>query len=414
MSTEVEVIGAVTSRERVLKAMQHKETDRVPLDLGGTESSGLTAEALFNLGRHLEIPCEIKVFEPYQYVAYVGDALKERFRIDTANLTPEPRRWARRAHPGGFDVLLPSLWHEETADDGATVIRRADGQASAVRPAGGHYFDAVNPPLRGVSKPAELEPHRATLQAFDLPAFADETAEAFRRRALALQASGACTVFNLCCHFLAAGQILRGYEDFMADLLTNEKLVRALLDILLEGYCGRVDRMAPLVKDAVDVVLLNDDLGAQQGPMLAPSTYRRLIKPYQREFFGYVKQAFGKPILFHSCGSVRAFIPDLIEVGVDALNPVQVSAAGMDLRELKHEFGRELTFWGGGIDTQSVLNSATPAEVKDAVRRSVDILAPGGGFVFCQVHNLQPDVPPANIVAMFAALDEYGNSSRWD
>ena len=134
------------------------------------------------------------------------------------------------------------------------------------------------------------------------------------------------------------------------------------------------------------------------------SVYRKIIKPYQKEFFGHVKKAFGCPILFHSCGAVREFIPDLIEIGVDALNPVQISAGGMDPKELKKDFGNDITFWGGGVDTQAVLNRDTPAGIEDAVKRSVDILAPGGGFVFTQVHNIQPDVPPENVVAMINAF----------
>jgi uroporphyrinogen decarboxylase len=155
----------------------------------------------------------------------------------------------------------------------------------------------------------------------------------------------------------------------------------------------------------VDVVLFNDDLGTQQGPILRPSLYREMVKPYQKSLFSCAKSHFGKPILFHSCGAVREFIPDLIEIGVDALNPVQISAVGMDATGLKHDFGKSICFWGGGVDTQTVLNGGTPSQVADAVKRQVDILAPGGGFVFCQVHNIQPDVPPENILAMYEALD---------
>ncbi len=194
----------------------------------------------------------------------------------------------------------------------------------------------------------------------------------------------------------------------MVDLVANKKTARQLLDYLLEGYLRRIDRLGPLLADSVDVVLLNDDLGTQNGLMLAPATYREMIQPYQKVLFEHVKRSFGKPILFHSCGAIRDLIPDLIELGVDALNPVQLSASDMDLTALKRDFGRDITFWGGGIDTQSVLNHKTPAEVANAVRRNVDILAPGGGFVFCQVHNIQPDVPPENVVAMFTALDDCG------
>lgn len=399
----------MTSRERILKALNHEEPDRVPRDLGGTESSGMTAHALSRLHTHLGIPGKLKIFEPYQYVAYVGDDLRARFQIDTANLTPEPRNWVEQRNPAGFDVLLPEKWCEVSCEDGTTVIHRADGVVAARRPEGGYYFDPVNPPLRDIADPAQLEQHRETIYSFDFPSFADESVEELRKRAQAMQARGDCTVFNLCCHILAAGQLLRGYENFMVDLLADETMVRKLLDCLLEGYCRRVDWLAPLLRDCVDVVLLNDDLGTQNGAMLSPSAYREWIKPYQEKLFGYVRKVFGKPILFHSCGSVREFIPDLIEVGVDALNPVQLSAEGMQLKELKHDFGDDIAFWGGGVDTQTVLNGKTPAEVQDAVRSSIDILAPGGGFVFCQVHNIQPDVSPQNVLAMYEALNRHGN-----
>lgn len=399
----------MTARERIQKALDHEESDRIPRDLGGTESSGITAYALSNLQTYLRIPADLTIFEPYQYVAYVGNELRTRFKIDTANLTPEPRNWIKQANPLGFDVLLPAKWCEETCEDEATVIRRVDGVVAARRPKGGYYFDPVNPPLRNVTDPVELEQHKETIFSFDFPSFADESAENLQKRAQVMQARGDCVVFNLCCHILAAGQLLRGYEEFMVDLLSDETMVRKLLDCLIEGYCRRVDWLAPLLKDSVDMILLNDDLGTQNGPMISPSTYREKIKPYQEEFFGYVKKAFGKPILFHSCGAVREFIADLIEVGVDALNPVQLSAEGMQLKELKRDFGKDMTFWGGGVDTQTVLNRKTPAEVEDAVKRSLDILSPGGGFVFCQVHNIQPDVNPENIIAMYRALDQYGN-----
>ena len=396
----------MTSRERIMKALKHEESDSIPRDLGGTESSGMTAYSMFNLHNYLQIQAELKIFEPYQYVAYVGDELRARFGIDTANLTLEPGTWVKRTTPWGFDVLLPEKWREETCEDGGTIVRRADGVVGARRPNGGYYFDPINPPLQDIAEPQELEQRKEAILSFDLPSFADESAEHLQRRAEAMHAKGDCTILNLCCHILAAGQLLRGYEDFMVDLLTNERMVGRLLDYLIEGYCHRVDSLAPILKDKVDVVLLNDDLGTQKGPMLSPSTYREKIKPYQREFFGHVKEAFGKPILFHSCGAVREFIPDLIEVGVDALNPVQLSADGMELEGLKHDFGDDLTFWGGGVDTQTVLNRQTPAQVEDAVKRNVDTLAPGGGFVFCQVHNIQPDVPPQNVIAMYKALGQ--------
>ncbi len=390
-------------------ALKHQESDRIPRDLGGTESSGITAPALASLQRKLNISSRLKIFEPYQYVAYPGGELKARFRIDTANLTPEPRSWIEGTHPLGFDVLLPAGWNEETDDAGDTVVRRADGLPVARRPRGGYYFDPINPPLQHIEDPKEIWQYKEAIYGFDYPSFADEPLESLRKRAEAMHADGDCVVFNLCCHILAAGQLLRGYEQFMVDLISDDLMTKTLLEILMEGYFRRVDSLAPLLKDAVDIVLLNDDLGTQNGPMLSPSLYKDKIKPYQSELFRHVKKSFGKPILFHSCGAMREFIPDLIEIGVDAINPVQLSAKGMDLKELKRDFGKDISFWGGGVDTQTVLNVKSPAEVAEAVKRNLDILSPGGGFVFCQVHNIQPDVSPENISAMFEALDKYGS-----
>lgn len=392
-------------REKILAALKHEESNRIPRDLGGTESSGITAYALNNLHKHLHLSAEIKIFDPYQYVAYAGDELSSKFGIDTTNLTREPKHWVKQRNQHGFEVMLPGKWTEEISENGETMIRDASGEITAWRPQNGYYFDPVNPPLQNIVNSAELDNFKETIANFDLPSFADESLDDMRARAQVMRKAGRCVVFNLCCHILAAGQLLRGYENFMIDLLTDEPMVKRLLDYLIEGYCRRVDLLAPKLKDVVDVILLNDDLGTQHGPMLSLADYRKMIKPSQRELFSYVKRAFGKPILFHSCGAVRQFIPDLIEVGVDALNPVQLTAEGMDLKQLKQDFGRDITFWGGGIDTQGTLNKKSPDEVEEAVRRNVEIMAPGGGFVFCQVHNIQPDVPPENIIAMYKGLE---------
>jgi uroporphyrinogen decarboxylase len=205
---------------------------------------------------------------------------------------------------------------------------------------------------------------------------------------------------------LAAGQILRGYEQFMCDLLGEKALAHALLDALCEAYLDRAETYLATLGQWLDVVLVNDDLGTQAGPMLSPVLYREMIKPYQERLFGFIRGHFGGPLLMHSCGAVSEFIPDLIECGVQAINPVQLSAAGMEPERLKREFGRDIVFWGGGCDTQRVLNQGTPEDVRREVRRNCAAFAPGGGFVFTQVHNVQPDVPPENVVAMVEALRE--------
>ena len=247
------------------------------------------------------------------------------------------------------------------------------------------------------------------MREYDKPAFLDEGWDAMARRARTLHTeTDYCVVANLALHILAAGQGLRGFENFMMDLVGDDGLAETLMEMLVEAYIPRIDTFAAKMAKYVDVILLNDDLGTQTGPMLSPDLYRAKIKPFHARLFEYVKKKTGKPILFHSCGSIYRLLPDLIEIGVDAVNPVQVSATDMDSAKLKAEFGDDITFWGGGCDTQKVLASATPDAVRDEVRRRIDDLAPGGGFVFTQVHNIQPNVPPENVVAMLEAAREFG------
>jgi len=398
----------MTPRERVLAALRHEQPDRVPLDLGGLESSGMTAMAYNALRAHLGMPQgRTQVYDTYQQIARIEDDLLERFEVDTVPLLMEPRQWKPWALPDGSPCEIPEKWNP-VAENGGFVVKDASGKVVARMPGGGFYFEPVNPPLAAVTEISQLDEHAEAISSFDWPSFADESYDEMAARAKRLHDdTDLCVVANFMCHLLAAGQILRGFENFMVDLMVQPELAHALLERLTDAYCRRADDYFAAVGDYVQVVLVNDDLGTQGGPMLSPECFREMILPYQRRFFAYMKQAAPETfLLLHSCGSVREFIPDLIDAGVDALNPVQVSAARMDSAELKSEFGDRLTFWGGGCDTQRVLNSGTPAQVAEEVKRRVGDLAPGGGFVFCQVHNIQADVPPENVVAMFDAFRE--------
>jgi uroporphyrinogen decarboxylase len=206
------------------------------------------------------------------------------------------------------------------------------------------------------------------------------------------------------------GQWLRGYEAFFCDLVGNRPLAEALCDKIIELKMDYWSHALPLVGDLVDVIQEGDDYGAQNTLQVSPALWREIFKPRLQQLIDHIKKlAPHASLFFHSCGSIRDILPELIEVGVDALNPVQVAAAGMDSAELKREFGADLVFWGGGVDTQQVLPTGTPQEVRDEVRRRVDDFAPGGGFVFAAVHNIQGDVPPENILAMREVLRECGS-----
>ena len=397
----------MTSRERVLATLKHREPDRVPLDLGGTESSGLTGIAYNRLKKHLGLQVRrTEIFDVYQQVTKIEQDLRDIIRPDTVPLLIEPRQWKPWPLPDGSPCLIPAGWNPHSEQNGETVVRDAAGRVVARMPRGGYYFEPVLAPLAAVERPERLPRQCDDIERFDWPSYADETVRSIGERAARLhRTTDLAVVANLQLHLLAAGQILRGYETFMMDLVANKPLAHALLGRLTEAYMKRCDGYFAEVRGHVDVVLLNDDLGTQSGPMLSLDCYHEMIWPHQRRLFAHVKSSSGALLLFHSCGSVARFIPSLIEAGVDALNPVQVSAAEMDTARLKRLYGRDISFWGGGCDTQAVLARGTRSAVQEEVRRRMDELSPGGGFVFTQVHNIQPDVPPANVMAMLEAFE---------
>ena len=399
----------MTPRERMIETLNHREPDMIPLDLGGTESSGITGIAYNRLRKHLGLRTgETQIFDVFQQITKIEDDLRSLIKPDTVPLLFEPEEWKPFSLPDDSHCSIPEKWNPERDGDGDWIVRDPEGVVCARMPSGGYYFEPVCAPLAGVSNVNELQAFDHIIETFDRPFFADESLETLAHRAQRLfEETDDAIVANLQFHLLAAGQQLRGYENFMVDLLLDKKLAHALLEKLCEAYMRRCEEYLERAGNFIQVVLLNDDLGTQHGPMLSPDCYREMLWPYQKRLIGSIKEKTDAFILFHSCGSVYRFIPSLIEAGVDALNPVQVSAAEMDTKRLKKEFGGDITFWGGGCDTQQVLRNGTAAQIQDEVKRRIDDLAAGGGFVFTQVHNIQPDVPPENIMAMYDAFYEF-------
>ncbi|HUW56023.1 MAG TPA: uroporphyrinogen decarboxylase family protein, partial [Planctomycetota bacterium] len=361
-----------------------------------------------NFRAHLGLPAgRLQVFETMQQIAKLDDDVREMLEVDTVPLYLEPCRWKPGELSDGSPCEVPEKWNVET-EDGDCVVRDGAGHVTARMPGDGFYFEPVFAPLADTEEPSELDAHADAIDSFDWPSYADESLDDIETRARKLhEETDLAVVANLCMHLLAAGQILRGYENFMVDLLANKSLVHALLERLTDAYVDRCDRVLGRVGQYVQAVLVTDDLGTQTGPMLSVDCYKEMVWPYQKRLFGHIRSKTDAAVLMHSCGSVYRFIPMLIEAGVDALNPVQVSAAEMDTARLKREFGRDLTFWGGGCDTQRVLPRGSLWEIEDEVKRRISDLAPGGGFVFTQVHNIQPDVLPENVVAMVDAFRKY-------
>ncbi len=377
--------------QRVLMAIDHKEPDRVPFDLGGTESTSISLKAYSVLRQHLGLPDK----EP-EILSYGGQLAKPDTDL-CMMMGVDTRRITRR------DL---SAWKLDVIEDeNAWWYVDEWGVKWKMPKVEGHYFDMVSNPLRG----ADLEKVRGYIWPDGKdPALRDGLAEEAEKvffeskAALVLDAR----IGN---GFFHTGALLEGYEDFFIDLAYAPDKANYILDRVLELKLNYFETILNEVGDQVHIVRELDDLGSQQGLLISPEMYREFIKPRQKTLFDFIKRKSpGIKILFHSCGSVYHIIPDLIEIGADILNPVQVTAANMDSAKLKKEFGKEITFWGGGIDTQQVLPHGSPQEVKDEVKKRIDDLAPGGGFVFATVHNIQEDVPVENVIALWEALQEYG------
>ncbi|MEK6572633.1 MAG: uroporphyrinogen decarboxylase family protein, partial [Bacteroidota bacterium] len=210
-------------------------------------------------------------------------------------------------------------------------------------------------------------------------------------------------------NILECGQEVRGWGNFMMDLVGNRSFAEDLMDELVEMHLTNLKGFLQAVGDYIQIIQVGDDMGTQEASQISLEMYRELVKPRHRRIYQYVKEHSRLYVFLHSCGSIYDLIPDLIEIGVDILNPIQTSAGGMDPARLKREFGSKVTFWGGGCDTQYMLPRATPEEIDKHVRERIGIFAPGGGFVFTQVHNIQADIPPENILAMFNAVKSYRN-----
>jgi uroporphyrinogen decarboxylase len=377
------------SRERASLALNHQEADRVPLDLGGTGLTTIHIDAYQSLRRHLDLlPTKVGIMAMAEQLAIVDQDLAERLQTDFRLVMPRPASGFRyEFHSEGAYQAYKDEW-------GIGWRKPKDG---------GFYYDMYHHPLARADTLSDF-------QAYRFPDPLDgERFDTLRAQAEAAVAMGKAVVLaGPCAGIVEVYAWLRGFEQFYIDLAINHNYVAYMLDRMVEFKSAFWERALEEVGDLIDVVIEADDLAGQQALLLSPATYRRLIKPRHRHLFRYVKDQAPVKLFLHSCGAVRPLIGDFIEAGIDILNPVQISAVGMDPRELKREFGQDLVFWGGGVDTQGILGTGTPEQVKEDVRRNIEALAPRGGFVFAAVHDIQANVPPENVMAMWEAWEEFG------
>lgn len=369
----------MTPRERLAKALNHQEPDRIPLDLGGVVT-GITKIAHQRLRHYLGMDGEEKVIDKIQQLVRPEESILNFLQIDTRYVyMPAPKETGGRNLPG-------DIWEDEWG------VKRKETE---------YYYEMIENPLNKASledlnKINYPDPH--------LPSRFEGLGEEVKRM---YEETDYPVIVNVIGSVFEFSWYLRGYENFMTDLLINPGQACALMDRMLEFQMGLFEEILNRTGDYVAVVLCGDDIGTQKGPTISPDIYRKYIKPRQKKLYDMIKKKTKAKLFYHSCGGIYPFISDLIEIGVDILNPIQVSAEGMNTERLKKEFGKELIFWGG-IDTQYILPYGSPKEVKDEVRHRIEDLAPGGGYVLNSVHNIQPDVPPENVVAMFDVARKYG------
>ncbi|MGQ9729988.1 MAG: uroporphyrinogen decarboxylase family protein [Candidatus Zipacnadales bacterium] len=417
----------MTSRERILKALHHQEPDRVPIDLGSTAVTGIAASTLSKLrvALGLDQPGDrVKVVEPYQMLGEVTDDLRDALGIDTVGLTGlttlfgfENRDWKPWELFDGTPVLVPGSFNTELNPDGSLYMYpQGDKHAppSGKMPAGGYYFDSL---IR--QEPIDerhLDP-QDNLQEFqpisdrELEHFTSEAKRLYEDTKRAIVANFGGTGFGdialVPAPWLKRPKGIRDVEEWYISTVIRREYVLKVFEGQCEIALANLQRISKGVGNRVAVVMLTGtDFGTQRGPFISLQTYRELYKPFHKALNDWVHQHTAWKTFIHTCGGVEPLINDFIDAGFDIMNPVQCSAEGMDPVHLKRTYGDRLVFWGAGVDTQRTLPFGTPEEVRREVRERVEILAPGGGFVFNPIHNIQPNTPIQNLEAMFAALQE--------
>ncbi|MBI4604952.1 MAG: methyltransferase [Planctomycetes bacterium] len=408
----------MTSRERVLAAIERREPDRVPIDFGGMRSTGIMAVAYGRLLKELGLAGrEPRMYDLVQQLAIPDDDVLERFHVDVADLghlvVPPRDSWKGWTLPDGSPALVPGWFEPAFGPDGTLEIRDRDGLLLAAQPRGCLYVEQTHFPFRGRPAPRTAREVREAMAKvvwayLPSPPWDRASEPGFWRwlkeaAAKARRATDRAIMVGFGGNLLEWLNYLYSMEESLSLLASDPEEAGRALDLLVEVHLENLEKLLEAVGDNVDLIQMGDDLGSQQAPLISPAMYRRLFKPRHERIFRAVKERSRLKVFLHSCGSIRKLLPDLIDCGIDVVNPVQTSAVGMDPAELKREFGRHVTFWGGGCETQTVLHHGTPDDVARMVRERIETFAPGGGYVFNQVHNVMANVPPRNAIAMLDA-----------
>lgn len=416
---------SMTSRERIAATLRHETPDKLPIDFGGGFQTGIAVSVVYQLRQRLGLDrpgTPVKVVEIYQMLGEIAPDLREALGIDTASVhgtgtmfgfpAVEFKEWTT---PEGTPVLVPKDFNTQFEADGSLLQWPGNDHSvppSGHMPEGGYFFDAIPRP-NGFDE-ERLDPND-NLEEFGT--VTDPELDHYRRMVERLHRDtdkalfctfGGLTFGDIAlvpATFLKQPKGIRDIEEWYVSTVTRPDYIKAVFDRQAEIAIGNLKRLHAAVGDKISVIQTNGtDFGTQNGPFCSPETYADLYLPYQKRVNGWIHANTGWKTFIHSCGGIDPLIPGIIEAEFDILNPVQCSATGMDPRELKRKYGKQLTFWGGGVDTQKTLPFGTPEEVSRQVEERVRIFGEGGGFVFNTIHNIVARTPIENVLAMFETL----------
>ncbi len=410
----------MNSRERIIATIEHREPDRVPLDFGATPSSGFSAIAYTNLYKYLGITGQTKVYDVVQQLAEPEEWCLDGFGIDVIDIAraihTKETDWKASRLPDGNASYVPSWFNPVRAENGEYQVFDNEGDMVARMPEGATFYDQTYFPYiddypdnyadlsRAMQKVLWSYLAQSPWQDAGRPNFWED----LRATCIELRSTTDRALFmGIGCNLFEWGTFLRRIDNFLMDIISEPEEVEALLDALLSIHLQTLKKACTYLGDIIDIFRFGDDLGMSTGPFMSPDTYRNLFKPRHKQLVTYLKEHSTAKAFLHSCGSIYKLLPDLIDVGYDIINPIQTNCTDMEPRTLKKEFGSSITFWGAGADTSSILNHSTPEVVRQHVLERLEIFSPGGGYVFNTIHNIMPDVPPENIIAMIKALNEF-------
>jgi len=407
----------MNSKERVLAALDHREPDRIPVDFSGHRSSGISAMAYAKLRKYLDLETKpIRVYDPVQQLAIVDEDVLDRFGIDVIELgrgfDDLEGTWIDWVLPDGTPCKMPSWTEPKRGKNSWDIISPKSGRVIATMPDSAIYFEQTYWPFAEKEDFDDIggsfsESMWCTMVTPPGPMAADpDGTKIFTDGARRLRESTDKAIVGLFGgNLLEMGEFLYGMDKFLLMLAAEKSRAHQFLDKLVEFYLVNLEKFLGVTGEYIDIILFSDDMGGQQGPLISPQMYQEFFKSRHKIIWDRAKELSNVKVLLHCCGGIRELIPHLIDIGLDSINPVQITCAGMDPQELKNEYGKDIVFWGGGCDTRDVLPNGKPDEVSRHVKELIKIWAPGGGFVFQQVHNILANVPPENIVAMFDAIN---------